>query len=351
MNEEQLLKYLQEIIIGSIITRIAESDLTKDEQAEKLVNDIGYLLDQFGVAVDQVIPDAIIKHYFGGVDSATKALEESKIKPRPMQRKIHMEAVQSIMDDTMMDMHAAIRTAKKSAAKSVSNAINNVKGDIAKGIITGDTRKVIQKRVAESFQKDGLTAFVTVDGKKLPLDFYSMTVTRTKMRDAAVTGSVERYKENDQDLVQIIENSDTCPVCARYRGLVVSLTGETPGYPVVGKNGIQLPPYHPNCRGSVRPFVLEFKTEAEIAEAKKRNAAYDPEKDPRTPAQKRAYEREQTARRKANDEKKQFARWQMALGDGAPRTLGAFRRMKRANSAKFQELQSEYRRIMREDVI
>lgn len=350
MNEEELLLYLNEII-QTIHERIANSDLSKEEQAEKLIDEIGFLLDQFGLVVDQVIPEAVIREYFGGVDAATKALEKAKMKPRPIRRMVHMEAVQNIMDDTLIDLHAAIRTAKASARNSITGTLQEVKGDIAKGLITGDTRKVIQKRVSQSFAKDGLTAFITVDDRKLPLDFYSMTVTRTKMRDAAVTGSVERYKENDQDLVMIIENSDTCPVCARYRGLVVSLSGKTPGFPVVGENGIRLPPYHPNCRGTIRPFVLEFKTAEEIAEAKKLNAAYDPERDPRTPQQRKAYEREQEARRKANAEKKQFARWQMALGDDAPKSLGAFRRMKRSNSTRFQELQAEYRRVMREDVM
>lgn len=351
MNEEQLLKYLQEIIIGSIVARIAGSDLSKEEQAEKLVNDIGYLLDQFGLAVDQVIPEAVIKHYFGGVDAATKALKEAGKRVRPIQRRIHMEAVQNIMDDTLMDMHAAIRTAKASAYRSISGTLEAVKGDIAKGVITGDPRKVIQKRVAESFAKDGLTAMITSDGKKLPLDFYSMTVARTKTRTAHVEGASQRYQENGQDLVQIIENYDTCPVCARYKDMVVSLTGETPGFPVVGEGDIRLPVYHPNCRGSIRPFVIEFKTQAEIDAAKQRNEQFDPEKDPRTEKQKKAYEREQAARRRANEEKKQFARWQAVMGDENFKTLGAFRRAKRENSIRFQELQAEYRRIMREDVI
>ncbi|OAK70088.1 phage minor capsid protein [Lederbergia galactosidilytica] len=347
MTEEKLLLYLNEII-QTIYERIANSDLSKEKQAKKLIEEIHYLLDQFGLAVDQVIPEAIIREYFGGVDGATKALKDLKIKTRPISRLVHKEAVQNIMDDTLLDMHAAIRTAKVSARKSITGTLQEVKADLAKGIITGDTRKAIQKRVAHSFQRDGLTSFVTIDDRKLPLDFYSMTVTRTKMRDATVTGSVERYKENEQDLVQIIENSDTCPVCARYSGLVVSLTGKTPGYPVVGENDIQLPPYHPNCRGSVRPYVIEFKTESEIQEVKRRNTAYAPDKDPRTPQQRKAYEREQEARRKANAEKKQFSRWQAVMGEDNFKTLGAFRRAKRTNSVRFQELQAEYKRIMRE---
>ncbi|MER2091054.1 MAG: phage minor capsid protein [Sporosarcina sp.] len=360
MKEEQLLTYLQEIIVG-ISESVAGSELTEEEQVEMLIRDIKDLLDQFSFEVERAIPESILLNYFGGVDEATKALKAagvgvesdvsvlpSKAIAKSFQRKIHMEAVQELLDDTLMDFRAAIRTAQASASTSITDTLASVKSDIAKGIIVGDPRKVIQAQVARSFAKDGLTAFVTSDGKKLPLDFYSMTVTRYKMREAANTGAVNRYEENDQDLVQIIENSDTCPVCAQYKDIVVSLSGKTPGYKSVSE--IKLPPYHPNCRGSIRPFVERFKSGEEIELAKKTSSGWSDERDVRTPAQKKAYEREQTARRIANDEKKQFARWKMALGEDAPKTLGAFRRMKRQGTAEFQEMQLEFRRLMREDV-
>lgn len=342
MNEERLLKYAREIVLN-ILDRVAASDLTDDEVADKLINEVGNILDEFGLLVDEVIPEAVINHYFGGVDEATKALKGDGIKTKKMSRLIHEQAVGKIMDDTLMDFHAAIRTAKQSAGTTIRQALDDVQGDMAKGLLTGDTRKTIQKRVAQSFEKEGLTSFITKDGKKLPLDFYSMTVTRTKMRDASVQGHVQRYIENRQDLVEIIENADSCAICANHRGLVVSLTGRTKGYPTIDE--IDLPPYHPNCHGGIRVYVARFKTDAEIEQAKKRNSDFKEGKDIRTPAQKRAYEREQEARRKANNEKKQYARWQGLLGDDAPQTLGAFRRMKRQDTEKFRELQSEYRSL------
>ncbi len=73
MNEGQLLIYLQEIITG-ISEVVAESDLSEEQQVETLIRDIKDLLDQFSFEVEQVIPEAILLKYFGGVDEATKAL-------------------------------------------------------------------------------------------------------------------------------------------------------------------------------------------------------------------------------------------------------------------------------------
>lgn len=358
MNEEQLLEYLQEIIIG-ITEKIGEKDLTEEEEQATLIEEISSLLQSFGIAIEEIIPKMIIEKYFSGVDQATSlliaagvniapaaALTSAGLVAKDFQKAIHLDAVEELLDNTLMDLKAAIRTAEASAITTINDTIKQVKGDITKGIIVGDARKVMQEKVARSFAQGGLTSFTTVDNKQLPLDFYAMTVTRTKMRDAAVKGSANRYTDSGQDLVKIIGNSDLCGVCAKYRNLVVSLSGNTPGYPKVGDNGIKLPPFHPNDRCNVQPFVARFKTEEELAEAKKRNAAYEPDEDPRTPAQKRAYEKEQKARRQANAEKKQFMRWQAAMGADAPKTLGAFRRMKRENTPKFQELQSNYRSLM-----
>lgn len=361
MNEKELQRYLEDII-NLIHLRITETDLTKKKAADLLIIEIAVLLEQFGVTLERVMPEAIAIEYFGGIDEASRRLIEAGVIEKatqavtpsggiakPFRKGMHLEAVAELLDDTMLDLRAAVRTAQESAAVSITETLKGAQRDLAQGIIAGDPRKVIQARVAKTFQENGLTSFITSDGKRLPLDFYSMTVTRTKTREARVNGSVKRYEEFEQDLVRISGNADTCEVCARYQGMVVSLTGKTSGYPVAGED-IPLPAYHPNCRCGLIPFVESRKSAEEIAAAKARNAAYSPTTDRRTPAQRKAYEREQKARQRANAEKKQYARWQMVLGDQAPKSIGGFRRMKRQNTPKYQELSAEYRRILREDV-
>ncbi|MFD2924178.1 phage minor capsid protein [Halobacillus naozhouensis] len=361
MNNK-ILKYISNVV-QRIIGLVAEArDLGDEKKAQSLIDEVTGILDQFGLEMEVVIPKAVIENYFGGVDQATKLMSQAGLEvnqtltltksgqvAKGFQKKIHMEALEQIADDTLLDFKAAIRTAKKSSKASITGALESVKRDLAEGYIAGNTRKVINKRVADSFAENGLTAFTTVDGRNLPLDFYASTVTKTKMKEANVKGSTNRYTESGVNLVQISTHYPTCHECARYQGLVVSLTGEHDGFPSIVAD-IALPPYHPNCSHGISPYVLEFKTEQEIGEAKSRWQNFKPEKDTRSATQKREYNKEQDARRRANEEKKQYARWQMVLGKGAPATLGAFRRMKRQNTAKFQELQSEYRSIAQEVV-
>ncbi|MCM3651322.1 phage minor capsid protein [Metabacillus litoralis] len=352
MNSEQLIIYITQVIEEIFQTVLSSKDLLEDKNKMALIEAILKALDQLGVVIEEVIPKEILTTYYSAVDEASALLEEAGVPPtgglaltavgqvaKGFQTKIHLEAVQTLVEDTLLDLQAAIRTAKASARANIEQALSDVKADIAKGLIVGDPSKVVSKRVAQSFLKNGLTSFVTSDGKSLPLDYYSRLVTRTKMREAGTQSHSNRYLENGQGLVKINERADTCHVCAKYRDMIVSLTGEHEGFP----SNIPLPPYHPHCRGDISVWVIDFKSDEEIEEEKKKWRDWKEDVDSRSPAQKREFEKSQEIRRKANEEKKMFMRYQSVLGAEMPTTLGGFRRMKRSNSPRFQELQSMYR--------
>jgi hypothetical protein len=354
MSPDKLIDYFS-FVVQDILSQVGSADdLQNDANALDLINSILKTLDRLKITVSDVIPEQVLNAYFGGVDEGTKRLIEAGLKikkasaltkdgkvRKEFQSPVHLEAVQNIVEDTMMDLQAAIRTAKKSAKASIDGALKAVKKDIANGLIVGDPRKVIQARVAKSFAENGLTSFVTSDDKRLPLDFYSQTVVRTKMRTANTQGAVNRYSENDVTLVKVDEHQPTCHVCAGYGGKVFCPDGSDKRFP----DG-PLPPYHPNCRHTVAPYVADFHSEGEIQSEINKWKNFKPDKDVRSASQRKAYEKEQEIRRIANQEKKMFARYQMVLGPDCPKTIGAFRRMKRQNTVRFQELQSEYRSIM-----
>lgn len=100
-----------------------------------------------------------------------------------------------------------------------------------------------------------------------------------------------------------------------------------------------------SCRHTTLPYVIEYKSKEDIQAEKNKWKKFNPDKDTRSPAEKREYEKEQAIRRQANAEKKQYARFNALLGDENYKTIGAFRRGKRENTKKFQQLQSKYRSL------
>lgn len=356
MPDDELLRLLRGIV-EDIHYKVGQTDWTKAAKAKAAKNQITLLLRRFDVAVDDLVPEMIAKEYFKGVQEASKLLVDEAIDTttgRPLgtdgriadefRKPIYLDSLQEILDDTYIDLKAATRTAQRSAITTIDTTISRVKDEIAKGTISGNSRKVMQANVAKAFREGGMTSFITSDGKELPLDFYSMTVTRTKIRDAGVKGASDRYLDNGQDLVQIVGNADTCEICARYQGMVFSLNGDTPGFPIAGPG--DLPPYHPNCNDTTTVYVLSRKEQSEIDEVMQRNSEFDSNVDRRSDRQKKEYEKTQKLRRIANQEKKQFMRFNSALGADNYKSLGAFRTAKRQNSPKFQELQSQYRSLM-----
>lgn len=341
---ERFLKILEELLQRLLGIILKPKDLLDDRESNSVKETLVKIFDALEKMVDKVVPGGLTKSYENGLKQAAedlKAAGMNKLVITGVSFFIHKEAVSAINDDTILDLKAAIRTAKENAIQSIDQTLAEVKEDIKTGVILGDTRKIVSQRVASAFAKKGLTSFVTKDGKNLPLDFYARTVVKTKTRQAHTTGAVNRYNENDVHLVKIDEHHPTCHVCARYQGLVVSLTGNQDGFPNVKE--VPLPPYHPNCEHTIRPFVIEFKSQEEIRAERDRWERYDSEKDIRSKAQQKAYEKEQQIRRVANQEKKQYAKLRAALGDKAPKTIGAYRRMKRKNDVKWKKLQSEYR--------
>lgn len=359
MNPEELLSRYANEAVAEILLILLNETYGDSWKTEQTILRIQTIIEQFGLVLEEVVPPLILKDYFEGVDAGTVAmlgagaavaptlaLTSQGLISKPFQKLVHIEAVEALIDAGMGDLRAAIRTAQMSASTTILETLDQVQSDIAKGFIVGDARKTTQKRVMKSFQEKGLTSFITSDGKRLPLNFYSMTVVRTKRVTASIEGSNRRYLDAGHDLVMINGNSDCCKECAKYQGMVISLNGKTEGYPVLGGD-IKLPPYHPNCRCAHTVFMPRYLSAEEVAAAKKRNSQFSPDKDRRTAREKAAYELEQKKRQIANQENKLYARMSAMNVEGLPKTIGAFRTIKRNRPERYAEIMSLYQKSLR----
>lgn len=349
MTSEELLKLvetLKERIIALIELGI------DDKRSSKELLTINNMFDQLGLTVQQVLPPELAKSYFYAVDEATDMLNEAgmNVQGKAMvngtvsptfNTQAHVDAVKEIVNDSMMDLNAAFRTAKQNFNAEYEKAVQGVRKDIADGLIDGRNREKIIKRVYETFSENGFTSFTTVDGKNLPLEFYARTVTRTKMTQARNHGHLNRYTEAGVNLVYVTGREPTCGECAKYRNRVFCLDGSDKRFPHVDCYNVF--PIHPNCNCKIRPYVIKYKSQADINKEVQHSKSFNPEKDPRTAEQRKKYETDQEKKRIARAEDKQYAKMVSVLGDKAPKSIGAYRRIKRNNPERFAELQSMMR--------
>jgi Phage minor capsid protein 2 len=353
MNSEQLIEYFTQVI-QLIMNRIGgASNLTEDKNAQKLITAILKDLDTLGIKSNQVMPVELEKVYNNAVEIASKELTDMGVTPPPIKKKIHIAAVKELVSKTMSDLKKAVTKAKKSAKTMVNRVVSRTKSEIAKGLILGNHSKIVKKRVAKMFREEGITGFSTKDKNgrdvNIRIEDYAGRVVRTKMRDANTQGAVNRYIESGVTLVQVSKHSPSCAVCGRFAGMVISLDDSNKGFKSINDAGIELPPFHPNCRHTVKSWVIDYKSEEEIQKEKDKWKSFNPEKDVRSVAQQKAYKKEQDIKRKANDARKQYERMAAVLGkDKMPKTLGGFIRGKQSKSKAYLKLQQQYRQANRE---
>lgn len=112
----------------------------------------------------------------------------------------------------------------------------------------------------QELMKRGLTGLVDRSGRRWRLQHYSRMVIRTTTSEAANRGVADAVLTVGRDLVRISlpeghtgchhhkKQHDQSP-CVELEGKTLSLTGHTPGYPVIH----QIPPFHPNCQHGLAP--------------------------------------------------------------------------------------------------
>lgn len=162
---------------------------------------------------------------------------------------VHAEALRAIADNLTAQLNAARDTLGRRAEDSLRKEGLR---QVALGLAGGDTRRETSKQLVAQLRRQGMTAFQDAAGRRWTLDTYAAMAVRTTTREAASIGTRNRLLEQGLDLVDVSEHpheADEHDECDRYAGRTFSLTGKTPGFPILDR----LPPYHPNCKHYITP--------------------------------------------------------------------------------------------------
>lgn len=127
---------------------------------------------------------------------------------------------------------------------------------IQRGLVGGETRAQVSRRIVADLQKQGITAFTDARGREWTLPRYAEMVARTTTREATSSGIRNRALEAGVDLVIISSHSGSCELCAPWENEVVSLTGVTDGYPTI-MDAYDAGYAHPNCGHTETPYYPE----------------------------------------------------------------------------------------------
>ncbi len=123
----------------------------------------------------------------------------------------------------------------------------------------------------EDFRNFADHKFIQVGLRRFRVASYADLVARTQMREAHTTGTLIRLQQNNVDFVMISRNlAQEIDVCTPFAGKVFYIgpsDGDSRGFRSLREITNGGPPFHPNCKHVVLPFVVEFKGEEAIANA------------------------------------------------------------------------------------
>lgn len=120
---------------------------------------------------------------------------------------------------------------------------------------------------AEAF---GNGQLITVGQRRFSVQGYANLVARTQMREAHKVGTIVRLQQNEVDHVRVSRHRQDDPdECTPWAGQVFYIgPGVDPlGFPPISTILNGGPPFHPNCKHVLTPYVVEFKNPKSIDEA------------------------------------------------------------------------------------
>jgi len=196
-------------------------------------------------------------------DQEMRRLRRVGINTRPTKPQVFALVNREAVALAVQEMQRTLLFANAEIGRRVDDLFRRVGIEAtAKGIAEGWTRIETSTEIKEQLVSKGRLLFTDRLGRDWDLDRYTEMVARTTTRQANVQGTVDRLLDHGVQLAQVSAHG-AADFCRYYENVVVSLTGEPlDGYPPLSAiNGG--PPFHPNCRHVLRPFVMRYKSAAQ----------------------------------------------------------------------------------------
>ena len=257
---------------------------------------------------------------------------------------LHRDAIEVIADNLVNNLNQATDL----VGRQIEDSIREVGlSSTANKFATGQTIRQMQKQLVIKLLDEGLTAIKDKRGRNISLSSYSEMLARSIVAETQNTCVKNVMKEHNRDLVKMTEHYTSCPLCATYEGRVYSISGNDSRFPSLqsipgfrdGYNNI-----HPRCRHRISPYIEKYQDVEKDMKNSNRPFEIDKSKEESV----NQYFAEQKEKAKLRNDRKQYEKYKQVLGDLAPKSFAGFRRMKKSNSDNWKELQSKYRKKIKE---
>lgn len=190
---------------------------------------------------------SIISAYLKGANSANVDLKLPKTALKDLQVPYHVQRL-------ILDANGIIKGASLQILRESTDAYRAIVADSTSMILTGvEGPREAAQRALNSFAAKGITGFTDKAGKKWEMASYVEMAVRTTSQRAALQGHIDRSTEIGHDLMIVSHFGRTCPKCAPWEGVPLSISGNTPGYATL-EQAKAAGLFHPRCKHTLLAY-------------------------------------------------------------------------------------------------
>lgn len=170
-----------------------------------------------------------------------------------IQKQLQKEQTRALFEDTFSDLlkattHTSDRL--KSVIREITSEVMQRESLLYRqneAMAKALERRLTQDAIMKRLTHDGLVGIVDSGGKRWRLDSYSRMVVNTKITEAHLQSTKLLGSHMGVDLA-LVSTHDAVDACNFWEGVVVSVNGQTPGYPNLDDAIATNELFHPNCR-------------------------------------------------------------------------------------------------------
>ena len=159
-----------------------------------------------------------------------------------------------ILADLNNSLNASERRILRQFDDKYADIIGAVSAEMATGTMT--TRQAVGKALI-AFADDGIDGFIDRGGHHWTLENYSEMAVLTAIERSTISGYVDTMQEYGYDLAIIDGHAGSCPICAAWEGVIVSVSGDDSDYPSLDdaeNDGC----FHPRCMHGITTYYPEI---------------------------------------------------------------------------------------------
>lgn len=328
----------QQDLINTIAEKEAKGNVTVYQKT--LLKQIGQQLGELDKQSRELSYDIVEKYYKDTMKEVSAIIETNPEEDFNNFVQLHTKAIKILA----FNAYSNLNQANNFVGRRLNDAIRQAGIDaITQKIATGQTVKECKKNLVNALIDEGINGIKDKRGRMISLQAYADVVARSTTAETTNTATTNQLSSLGYDLVKMSSHNTTCPICSVYQSRVYSISGKDKRFPPLDTafNG-EYANIHPRCRHRIFPYIPDLADDLN-SDIEMSNRSFEIDKESKKSIE--DYNKQQTAKAQMRNDMNQYQRYKLALGNNAPKSFAAFRRMKYSNSGKYNELESQYRSL------